>query len=148
MRTAKSAIRKWFKEHPKTFCPVVGQAVCKHGGWDRADLRADQRCNIELKTRMAERARLAADPRPWLADLRLSPDRRRYVLNFPFDRPTLADFRSVIPDADRSYDATNREWSVERRHWGALNALFSNFAEWDLEIGRRGMATNGIKAPS
>ena len=71
------------------------------------------------------------------ADLRLSADRRRYVLNFPFDRLTLADFKSVIPEADRAYDATNREWSVERRHWGALNALFANFAAWDLEIGRR-----------
>ena len=56
MRTAKSAIRKWFNEHPKTFCPVVGQCVCKHGGCDRADLRADARCNIALKTLMYERA--------------------------------------------------------------------------------------------
>jgi hypothetical protein len=139
MRTAKGAIRAWYKQHPKTYCPVVGQGICRHGGCDNPQLRADHRCNIALKSEMAERARAAsaADPRPWLADLRLSADRRRYVLNFPFDRLTLADFKSVIPEADRAYDATNREWSVERRHWGALNALFANFAAWDLEIGRR-----------
>jgi hypothetical protein len=137
MRTAKQAINAWYKQHPKTYCPVVGESICRHGGCDNARLRADHACNIELKTSMAERASAAADPRPWLADLRLSPDNRRYVLNFPFDRLTLQDFKSVIPDADRAYDPTNREWSVERRHWGALNALFSNFAAWDLEVGRR-----------
>ena len=47
-----------------------------------------------------------------------------HVLNFAFDRLTLADFKSVIPEPDRAYDARNREWSVERRHWGVLNALF------------------------
>ena len=137
MRTAKSAIRKWFKEHPKTFCPVVGQAVCKHGGCDRADLRADARCNIALKTLMYERAAASDDARPWLADLRETADRRRYVLHFPFDRLTLQDFKSVIPDSDRSYDASTREWTVDKRHYGMLNALFSNFAEWDLELGRQ-----------
>lgn len=137
MTTAKQAIQAWYKQHPKTHCPVVGESICRHGGCDNARLRADHRCNIDLKTGMAERARAAADPRPWLADLRLSADNRRYVLNFPFDRLTIADLKSVIPDADRAYDAASREWSVERRHWGALNALFSNFAEWDLEIGRR-----------
>ena len=137
MRTAKSAIRKWFKEHPKTFCPVVGQGVCKHGGCDRADLRADARCNIALKTLMYERAAAANDERPWLADVRESADRRRYVLNFPFDRLTLQDFKSVIPAPDRTWDAANREWSVDKRHYGILNALFANFAEWDLELGRQ-----------
>jgi hypothetical protein len=137
VRTAKQAIRAWYKQHPKTYCPVVGQSVCRHLGCDNAQLRADPRCNIELKTAMAERAGAANDPRPWLADLRLSPDHRRYVLNFPYDRLTLQDFKSVIPEADRAYDATTREWSVDRRHWGALNALFSNFADWDLELGRR-----------
>jgi hypothetical protein len=137
MRTARSAIRNWFKEHPKTFCPVVGQAVCKHGGCDRADLRADARCNIALKTRMYERAAAAGDERPWLADLRESPDRRRYLLNFPFDPLTLQDFKSVIPAADRTYDAATREWAVDKRHYGILNAIFANFAEWDLELGRQ-----------
>ena len=104
MTTAKQAIQAWYKQHPKTHCPVVGESICRHGGCDNARLRADHRCNIELKTGMAERARAAADPRPWLADLRLSADNRRYVLNFPFDRLTIADFKSVIPDADRAYD--------------------------------------------
>jgi hypothetical protein len=145
MRTAKQAIRAWYKQHPKTHCPVVGQPVCRSGGCDNAQLRADPRCNIELKSRMAERARAAAaaDPRPWLADLRLSADGRRYRLNFAFDRLTLQDFKGVIPEADRAYDPEGREWSVERRHWAALNALFSNFAEWDLELGRRRRAVGG-----
>ena len=138
-RTAKTAIRKWFKEHPKTFCPVVGQAVCRHNGCDNPKLRADERCNIDLKMRMAERAREANDDRPWLADVRTTPDRRRYILNFPYDKLTLQDFRSVIPEADRSYDAATREWSVERRHWGILNAFFSNFADWELD--RRNVRT-------
>ena len=99
-------------------------------------MRADARCNIALKTRMWEKAQAARDPRPWLADLRLSADRRRYILNFPFDRMLLQDFRSVIPTSDRSYDEERRELSVERRQWSALNALFSNFAEWDLAIGQ------------
>ncbi|HZQ97616.1 MAG TPA: hypothetical protein VFC93_02250 [Chloroflexota bacterium] len=136
-RTAKQAIRRWFKEHPKTFCPVVGQAVCKHGGCDNAQLRADARCNIGLKTAMYERAHaLPEDGRPWLADVRLSADRRRYVLNFPFDRMFLQDFKSVIPPSDRSYDAATREWSVDRRHWAMLNTLFTNFADWDAELSR------------
>ena len=137
MRTAKQAIRKWFKEHPKTYCPVLGQGVCKHGGCDRADLRADPRCNIALKTTMYERAVKLDDDRPWLADVRESADRRRYVLNFPFDRLTLQDLKSVIPETDRSYDGATREWSVDKRHYGILNAMFSNFADWDLELGRQ-----------
>jgi hypothetical protein len=137
MPTAKQAIRKWFKEHPKTFCPVVGQGVCKHNGCDRADLRADARCNIALKMTMAERAAKLVDDRPWLADMRESVDRRRYVLNFPFDRLLLQDFKSVIPATDRTYDAATREWSVDKRHYGMLNALFSNFADWDLELGKQ-----------
>lgn len=137
MRTAKSAIRKWFKEHPRTFCPVVGQGVCRHNGCDRADLKADARCNLPLKVVMAERAAALVDDRPWLADVRESADRLRYVLNFPFDRLFLSDFKSVIPDADRSYDAATREWSVDKRHYAMLTTLFSNFGDWDLELGRQ-----------
>ena len=137
-KTAKQAIRRWFKEHPKTFCPVVGQGVCRHGGCDNAELRADARCNIDLKTRMYEHAHaLPDDGRPWLADVRMTADRRRYVLNFPFDRLFLQDFKSVIPVTDRMYEAATREWSVDRRHWGILNSLFSNFADWDAELSRQ-----------
>ena len=136
-QTAKQAIRKWFKEHPKTFCPVVGQGVCRHNGCENAQLRADARCNIALKTRMAEHAHnLPDDGRPWLADVRMTADRRRYVLNFPFDRMFLQDFKSVIPPTDRTYDGATREWTVDRRHYGMLNTLFSNFADWDLELRR------------
>lgn len=142
-RTARQAIKKWFKDHPKTFCPVVGQTVCKHGGCDNATLRADARCNIDLKMRMLERAQRLDDSRPWLADVRRSPDGRRYVLNFPFDRLTLQDFKSIIPPSDRSYDAGTREWTVDRRHWGVLNAIFSNFADWDLELGRQRRSQSG-----
>ena len=77
---------------------------------------------------MYELAAASADERPWLADMRESADRRRYVLNFAFDRLTLQDFKSVIPASDRTYDATNREWSVDKRHYNLLNAIFSNFA--------------------
>jgi hypothetical protein len=149
--TAKQAIRRWFKSHPKTFCPVVGQAVCRHGGCDNAQLRADARCNIDVKSRMFEQAQvLPDDDRPWLADVRLTADSRRYVLNFPFDRLALQDFRSIIPETDRSYDAANREWTVDRRHWGLLNAIFANFADWDLELGkiRRAAAIPSPKSPS
>ena len=132
-RTAKAAIKAWYKTHPKTFCPVVGEAICRAGGCDNAKLRADAQCNIERKTRWFARGQATNDGRPWLADLRLSADKRRYVINFPFDRLTLQDFKSVIPESDRRYDEATREWSVERRHWSALNAMFSNFAEWDLD---------------
>lgn len=136
MPTARQAIKKWFREHPKTFCPVLGQPICRYNGCGNATLRSDPRCNITLKSAMAERARAANDARPWLADVRISADGRRYILNFSFDRLTLQDFRNVIPASDRAYDEENYEWNVERRHWGALNSIFANFSEWDLELGR------------
>ncbi|MBM4418595.1 MAG: hypothetical protein FJ033_09835 [Chloroflexi bacterium] len=136
MRTARQAIKRWFRDHPKTLCPVVEQPVCRHNGCDNQTLRSDVRCNIALKMRMAEAARATDDDRPWIADLRITPDGRRFLLNFAFDRAFLQDFRSVIPASDRAYDAARREWSVERRHFGALDALFSNFAAWDCAYGR------------
>lgn len=147
-RTARAAIRSWFKEHPKTFCPVVGQGVCRHGGCDNAALRGDARCNIALKSGMAERAAAQNDARPWLADVRQSADGRRFILNFPFDRLTLQDFKAIIPASDRDYNAETREWAVDRRHWGLLNALFSNFADWDAELSRQRRARSaGLAGP-
>ena len=86
---------------------------------------------------MAGRAHELKDDRPWIADMRQSADGRSYFLNFSFDRLLLQDLKSVVPATDRTYDSGTREWRIDRRHWGILNSIFCNFADWDLELGKR-----------
>ena len=131
-RTERNAIRKWFAQHPKTFCPVVGQMVCKARGCDRPDLRADPRCNIELKDAQLKQrdGALGAsrnDGRGWLFDLRESPDGRYYILNFGYDRNLLEDLKAVVPASARRFDPETREWWVLKAHGAVLVSLFANF---------------------
>ena len=128
--SARNAILKWFRNHPKTYCPVVGQAVCTHRGCDNARLRADARCNFDLKKTMADRAAAGADFRPVLFDLRESDDRRRFILNFGFDKATIADLKAMIPSPERGFLPASREWWVDKKHYGLLATMFANFGEF------------------
>ena len=53
------------------------------------------------------------------------------VIGVPLTRYKVLAFG--ISESDRRYDESTHEWSVDRRHWSALNAIFSNFADWDLD---------------
>ena len=137
--TERNAIRKWFAQHPKTYCPVIGQAVCKSAGCERADLRADPRCNIELKQAQAQqRATMPDDGRGWLFDLRMSPDGRYYILNFGYNRTLLDDLKAIIPANARRFDEETREWWVLKSHGAALVGLFANFGAFLAAITRQG----------
>lgn len=135
--SARTAILRWFATNPKTFCPVVGQSVCKRDGCENPQLRADARCNIALKQAMQARAAELQDFRPVLFDLRASADGQRFILNFGFDKETIGDLKSAVPPADRGYDASTREWWVHRRHYGLLSAMFVNFSEFHSALAKQ-----------
>jgi hypothetical protein len=134
---ARGAILRWFSSHPKTFCPVVGQAICPHNGCENPRLRSDARCNIGFKQAMHARAKEARDFRPIIFDLRETPDRQRFIINFGYDKSTILDLKSAIPAGERGYLPASREWWVLRRHYGLLSAMFANFAEFHQEYTRQ-----------
>ena len=137
-RGERDAIRKWYAQHPKTYCPVIGQMVCKQGGCERADLRADPRCNVELKDAQAkQRASAPDDGRGWLFDLRESPDRRYYILNFGYNRGLLDDFKAIVPASGRRFDPETREWWVLKAHGASLVSLFANFGAFLAALARQ-----------
>ncbi|MGH2460391.1 MAG: hypothetical protein ACRDIY_16175 [Chloroflexota bacterium] len=127
-RTARQAIRSWYASHPKTFCPVVGQCICPARGCDNPAIRADPRCNLDLKQAQAAARPAESDElRGWIYDLRDSPDGRRYLLNFGYNRALLDDFRQLIPAAARRFDPETREWAVDKIYANVLRSLFQNF---------------------
>src|SRR6266702_4635982 len=127
-RTARQAIKAWYATHPKTFCPVVGQCICPAKGCENPAIRNDPRCNIELKqAQAAERPAEMDELRGWIYDLRESPDHRRWIVNFGYNRVLLDDFRQMIPASARRFDPETREWWVAKEYEGALRTLFVNF---------------------
>ena len=113
-RTARQAIKTWYSTHPKTMCPVIGQSICPLKGCENPVIRADPRCNIDLKQAQAE-ARPGEtegldELRGWIYDLRDSPDSRRWILNFGYNRALLDDFRQLIPASGRRFDPETRAW--------------------------------------
>ena len=127
-RTARQAIRSWYATHPKTFCPVVGQCICPARGCENPAIRNDPRCNIELKmAQAAERPAENDDLRGWIYDLRESSDRRRWILNFGYDRALLDDYRQMVPASARQFDPETREWAVAKEYASVLRTLFRNF---------------------
>ena len=130
-RSARQAIRAWYATHPKTFCPVVGQAICPGRGCANPAIRNDARCNIDLK--QAQAAERPTEPdeldelRGWIYDLRESSDGRQWILNFGYNRALLDDFRQLIPTSARRFDPETREWSVAKEHAMVLRTLFVNF---------------------
>ena len=116
-KTARQHIKAWYATHPKTFCPVIGQGICPARGCENPALRADARCNIDLKqAQAAERPEEIDELRGWIYDLRESPDARRWVLNFGYNAALLDDFRQMIPAASRHFSAETREWSVAKEY--------------------------------
>lgn len=127
-RTARQAIRSWYATHPKTFCPVVGQCICPARGCENPVIREDPHCNIELKqAQAAEKPSQSEELRGWIYDLRDSPDGRRYILNFGYNRALLDDFRQMIPATARRFDPETREWVVDKTYANVLRTLFQNF---------------------
>jgi hypothetical protein len=130
-RTARQAIRAWYATHPKTFCPVIGQAICPAKGCDNPAIRADPRCNIDLKQAQAEKRPAEMDElRGWIYDLRESSDGRHWIVNFGYNRALLDDFRQLIPASGRRFDPETREWWVAKVHAPVLRTLFSNFDQF------------------
>jgi len=130
-RTARQAIKAWYATHPKTFCPVVEQAICPLKGCENPTMRNDPRCNIDLKqeqaaARPAETAELDT-LRGWIYDLRSSTDGRRWIINFGYNRALLDDFRDLIPASARRFDPETREWSVAKEYDAVLRTLFVNY---------------------
>jgi len=126
--TARQAIRAWYATHPKTYCPVVGQCICPSRGCQNPAIRQDPRCNIDLKmAQAAERPESLEELRGWIYDLRETPDGRRWILNFGYNRALLDDFRRLIPANARRYDPETREWAVAKEYSNVLRALFINF---------------------
>lgn len=130
-RTARQAIKAWYSTHPKTMCPVVGQAICPLRGCENPAIRNDPRCNIDLKqaqaeTRPAETGGLD-ELRGWIYDLRDSPDSRRWIVNFGYNRALLDDFRQMIPASGRRFDPETREWWVAKEYDPVLRTLFVNY---------------------
>lgn len=126
--TARQHIRAWYSTHPKTFCPVVGQAICPFRGCDNPAIRSDERCNIELKTAQAnERPAEMDELRGWIYDLRDSPDGRRWIVNFGYNRALLDDLRQMIPASARRFDPETREWWIAKEYASVLRTLFANF---------------------
>lgn len=127
-RTARQAIREWYATHPKTFCPVVEQAICPARGCENPRLRADARCNLDLKQAQAALKPPADDGlHGWLYDLRESSDGRQWIINFGYNRALLDDFRQLIPARARRFDPETREWVVAKEQAAALRTLFANF---------------------
>jgi hypothetical protein len=127
-RTARQGIRAWYSTHPKTYCPVVGQVICPFRGCENPAIRSDARCNIDLKVAQAEERPAEMDElRGWIYDLRDSPDGRRWILNFGYNRALLDDFRQLIPASARRFDPETREWWVAKEYGRVLRTLFANF---------------------
>jgi hypothetical protein len=127
-RTARQNIRAWYATHPKTYCPVVGQAICPFRGCENPAIRDDPRCNIELKMAQAgERPAKMDELQGWIYDLRDSPDGRCWILNFGYNRALLDDFRQMIPASARRFDPETREWWVAKEYASVLRILFANF---------------------
>lgn len=130
-RTARQAIRAWYASHPKTFCPVVGQCICPAKGCENPAIRNDPRCNLTLKEEQAAKRPAEVDElRGWIYDLRESPDRRQWIVNFGYNRALLDDFRQLIPAASRRFDASTREWWVAKEYASVLRTLFLNFDDF------------------
>lgn len=130
-RTARQAIRAWYATHPKTFCPVIGQCICPAKGCENSAIREDPRCNLALKQEQAAKRPAEVDElRDWIYDLRESPDRRFWILNFGYNKALLDDFRQLIPAASRRFEAETREWWVAKEYAPVLRTLFLNFDDF------------------
>jgi hypothetical protein len=127
-RTARQAIRAWYATHPKTFCPVIGQAICPAQGCENPAIRQDPRCDLALKqAQAAERPAEIDEVRGWIYNLRESPDGRHWLLTFGYHKALLDDFRQLIPARGRRWDPERREWAVAREYHQVLRTLFVNF---------------------
>ena len=130
-RTARQAIRDWYTNHPKTFCPVVGQCICPATGCDNPAIRQDPGCNLELKQAQAALRPTESDElRGWLYDLRESGDRRRWLLNFGYNRVLLDELRQLVPASARRFDPETHEWAVAKEYAAVLRSLFANFDQF------------------
>lgn len=78
----------------------------------------------------AERPTESEELRGWIYDLRESPDGRRWILNFGYNRALLDDFRQLIPASARRFDPETREWAVAKEYATVLRTLFLNFDQF------------------